>query len=389
MPPAERAPALSPAPPEPPAPSPVPQPPRHGWPRWFLRGALVYGLVCALFMDPARMFLFRYVGGKLLRLQYLDKGTMLEPKTTWPRPCSSRESVQSTTTVKVILASVGQTGTTSVLQALRDLGYRSYDIEEKLLFAPELVYDAPTSLSMAKAASRCRVEAIAIEPTTDSLHLLLKASPEAKVIMTWRAFEKWKKSAKASWEGVDMPWRLFYRQMAKSLKIFPWLQVWERLTGQVTAILRDGDPFTGRGQATVLSYVLNRNSGLSYFDSRANLLVRGPFKIAMGEEEYLAHMDEIRRVTPPGRLLEFEVGRHGFAELEQFLGLPPRLGGAPFPHVRSNRSWTNDAIQIQQPVVGRTALVLLLSLHVFHCLVAGALLRCCYDSGEAVGALLR
>jgi len=272
--------------------------------------------------------------------------------------------------LKVILPSVGQTGTTSMVAALAELGLRTYHIEEQLPFIRPALLEHTNVTVWARHVSRCRVEAIALEPLVDLLPLALQASPDAKVILTWRDFGSWKRSTKAG--GLkDMRWHYIMSVLlASSSRMLPWLSIWDAATGQITHLLSEGTPFHGLGQASLLEmfcfYSFFRNS---YGHPETKVAFRGTNKISAGEdgyveEAYLAAMDEIRRLVPPERLLIFDVRNHGWNDLTRFLGFPDQPAGRSFPHPRSKKSFTNDAVWDHSSMEQRVALVaIFLALH--------------------------
>merc|ERR1712039_901286 len=112
--------------------------------------------------------------------------------------CSSAAGLAAqsnrTSKPKAILPSVGQTGTTSVMQALRDFGFRCYHIEEQNMWGQVLRWDMVSPERFASTASRCRIDALSLEPETDKLPVALQTSTEANVVLTWRPWESWMKS---------------------------------------------------------------------------------------------------------------------------------------------------------------------------------------------------
>eukprot|EP00932_Pfiesteria_piscicida_P002149 SRR837773.12089.p1 GENE.SRR837773.12089~~SRR837773.12089.p1 ORF type:complete len:343 (+),score=88.41 SRR837773.12089:35-1030(+) len=281
--------------------------------------------------------------------------------------CNSPEGRAAESTVnsgvKVILPSVGQTGTTSVVAALAELGLRTYHIEEQLAFIrPALLEDANAS-TWARHVSRCRVEAIALEPLVDLFPLALQTSPNAKVILTWRDFRSWGQSTKAG--GVkDLRWHYITSiVMASSARMLPWLSLYDRLTGRITEVLSNGTPFHGLGQASLLEmFCFYSFFRFIYGHPDSKVPFRGTNKVASGEypyieEAYLAQMDEIRRLTPPERLLIFDVRKDGWNKVTRFLGLPDQPEGRPFPHPRSKKSFTNDAVWDHAALGTRVVLV--------------------------------
>lgn len=330
--------------------------------------------------------------GRLL----LSKGLKL----VFPEPCTSKESLaassKTNTSLELILPSIGQTGTTSVAQALRDIGYRSYHIEEKCLHGQPLNWDNVAPAVWATRASRCRLAAVSLEPHTDSLYTALLVSPQARVIMTIRDFPSWKKSSIAArgQRGKDVWWPPLYWKIHSSLRFFPWLHLYDAFTGSLSNMLRDGDEFAGFGQITVSKYLVYKS--LSMYDnpqmntfSRGSMRVR-PIMDAHAEESYLALHNEIREITPPERLLEFDVRKHGWPELDRFLGRAEHPPGVPFPHPRSKFGWTNDTIIDNNPGTAAMIFAVLISLHVLHAAVLGAGLRaavhaCLYAASALLG----
>eukprot|EP00969_Alexandrium_andersonii_P048940 2146473-Alexandrium_andersonii.AAC.1 len=85
-------------------------------------------------------YLFVYHHPELMHASFLIFG----PVTTFlrepPVRCTAVGGpVGNTTQLKVVLPALSQTGTTSVLQALRQLGYRSYHDEETRSFIPSML----------------------------------------------------------------------------------------------------------------------------------------------------------------------------------------------------------------------------------------------------------
>jgi len=107
---------------------------------------------------------------------------------------------------------------------------------------------------------------------------------------------------------------------------------------------------------------------------------RGVFKVRpimdkAAEENFLALHNEIRTIVPKENLLEFDVRKHGWKELNEFLGYPMKPGQNRMPHTRSVFGWTNDAIIDNNTDVALQVFFTLLSLHLIHAAVIGGLLR--------------
>ncbi len=233
-------------------------------------------------------------------------------------PCSDANSIaawsRNNTGLKVIAPSVGQTGTTSVILALRMMGMRAYHIEEKTLFAKPITRDQPQPAFLAEQISKCRITAISLEPTTDLLWALLQVSPDAKVILSWRDYQSWWVSTTTGGLKKDQRWAGIRSVFWSSCVMFPWPAIFDAGTGVISRVMMAGDPFAGIGQLTWPSYLALLTLG-SYANPGDNMYSRGVFKIGGLEDAYLAHLNEIRTSVPPERLLEFDVRKHGFDEV--------------------------------------------------------------------------
>jgi len=284
----------------------------------------------------------------LTMLVYLDAsiqaGVCLLVRCEW-QPCSASGGMVSNKTsgLKVILPSVGQTGTTSVHYALVAMGYRSFHVEDIVTYAPQLNVDGTSVEEFARLFSECAFETVALEPSTDSFPAVLEVSPEAKVIMTWRVYDAWQRSTSSGGVSKDVRWGSVLGLIAFPSKNLRMLFVADVLMGgALSRLMAEARPFSGHGDVSALHLLIRLAYGMwNYHGEGTNTYDRGVFKISGHEEAYLGHIDEIRRLAE-GRLLEFDVSRHGYAELAEFLGRASPKGAQGFPHPRSKDSWTND-----------------------------------------------
>jgi len=278
--------------------------------------------------------------------------------------------------VQLILPSVGQTGTTSVTDALRLMGYRTYHIEETALYARPALRDYITAEEWALAVSRCRLDAMSLEPQTDLFPSAMATSPGAKVIMTWRSHEPYIKSSVAGGVRKDYRWGMIMHFVTQSCRGFPWVRLWDTVTGDVTRIIRASDPFMGRGQVDFRTFWFYKCYNEGYVYPENNVYERGVFVHNKSEEAYIASIDEIRRLTPRERLLEFDIMRHGWPELSQFVGRPIPAGltaKSKLPHSRSKHSFTNDSLFDNTQPYGCVAIAVFLLLHLVNLVVWGAI----------------
>lgn len=279
-----------------------------------------------------------------------------------------------TTGLKVVLPSVGQTGTTAVTSALRTIGLRAYHADDFSAMARALMYDRIPAGFLATQISRCRFEAISLEPIVDILPHILTTSPGAKFIMTWRSFESVRKS-NAQFQKRQRTWPPLARALVKSNRILPWVETFDAFTGLLQAARLEGAPFhygTNKYSAYLYKVVCP-----GYNLPRQRLEDRGIWKIKASEEAYLAHQNEIRTQVPTDRLLEFDVKRHGWAELEGFLGIESErsASGKRLPRKRSSTSMrTNDPLLELSPEIGVPVFMTVASLHGLNlCVLALAL----------------
>lgn len=304
--------------------------------------------------------------------------------------CRSPEGLARESSVnsglKVILASTGQTGTTSVTQALRDLGFSVYHIEEKAALAMPLMWGEPdiNASVVARVCSRCGIDAISLEPSFDTLPLFLEASPpDVKVISTWRQYPSWSKSADPDglwgipsiWANRDIRCNYLKMGLFSGHLLVPWLDLWDAMFGTFTNFANAGKQFAGAGEASITGYIFNM-AQLGYSHPRNQHTKRGSYKVNGQEEAFLAHYDEIRRRVSPERLLEFDVKKHSWKELADFMGVPERAApylGTKFPHPRVGaKSWTNDQLYDNAPDKAVPALFLLGIGHLLNAILISA-----------------
>jgi len=272
-------------------------------------------------------------------------------------PAGLAAESNETTSLKVVLPSAGQTGTTSLIVALQMMGLRSYHIEEHLAYMrPTLLHEVSLA-AYARQVSKCRVDALSIEPMLDLTDVVFRTSPDAKFVMTWRDYPSWVQSTNNGGGLKDVRWFLIMSLLVtSSLRMLPWLSLWDWLTGEFSTMIKEGEPFSSPGQSTLSRLLAFHTYYKHVYGKRAAFLfIRGTNKISsiatdpgnFSEEAYVAHVDEIRRLVPPERLLEFDVRRHGFPELSKFLDLPAPSGR--LPHPRSKDSFSNDPSWDQSP----------------------------------------
>jgi len=141
-------------------------------------------------------------------------------------------------------------------------------------------------------------EAVTDTPPADFAPELIAAYPEAKVVIVQREFEAWERSYQQLLDGM---WNPIYT---------------------VLAFL---DPqFVGRLKRNSLIITKGKWHATNKEEMTANL-----------RNAYYEHYDTIRALTPPERLLEYELGS-GWGPLCKFLGKP--IPDEPFPHINEKEA---------------------------------------------------
>mmetsp|Transcript_47970 Transcript_47970/g.135525 ORF Transcript_47970/g.135525 Transcript_47970/m.135525 type:complete len:360 (+) Transcript_47970:54-1133(+) len=274
------------------------------------------------------------------------------------------------TGLKVIVPSLGKMGTTSLHQAFCSMGMRSFHAEEKAVYAQTTFRDGATADELARTISRCRLDAIFLEPTTDIFPDILARSPGAKVIMNWREYNNWRASVLDSMPQERAKFAKAMGMLAvASLFAFPWELVYDLLSGgQVTRMFQEAPTFICKGHGTILQFVFG-SLHFNYWRTGNNVYDRGIFKTLIWEEAVLAFRNEVRKLTPPDLYLDFDQKRHGFAELEEFLGVPAPKG-EPYPHQRKAYANSGDnAMLIGHPFEYCTAMCIAASLHLVNIVI--------------------
>jgi len=211
--------------------------------------------------------------------------------------------------LKIIGAGLGRTGTLSLKAALEELGFaKCYHMVEVLKNPRHAVFwnAVAGGESVDWDALFQGYQATVDWPSCNFYEELMRQFPEAKVVLTVRDPERWYESARQTiyhvrnafprWTAWLIPRMRDFRRMLNRL-------VWDGM-------------FHGR------------------FEDKAHAI-----------EVFNQHNDHVCRVTPPDRLLVYEI-KDGWGPLCSFLGVPVPAG-KPFPHL-------NDAEEFRSRI-GRAA----------------------------------
>ncbi|KKA28573.1 hypothetical protein TD95_002916 [Thielaviopsis punctulata] len=241
----------------------------------------------------------------------------------------NRRTCKRTVPMRVLLLGLGRTGTASIREAMRRLGYTdtyhmmSCSIEnppDALMWMEALraKYDGVgkpfTRQDWDQLLGNC--QAVCDWPAVAFAKELIEAYPEAKVVMTTRDVDSWHASTMRT---------VYWRVTDPELR---WLSYFNWAAGMYYPMLK------------------------KFFDT----FFRGDFP-NQGKEVFLQHYEEVRQLVPPERLLEFSVSE-GWEPLCKFLGdeIPKN---EPFPRVNDNhdfvdRSRRRNRMQMLNVMLGWT-----------------------------------
>ncbi len=219
-------------------------------------------------------------------------------------------------TLRIIGAGFGRTGTLSLREALHRLGYSPCDHMDTSFAAPERFILWRQALRQTHAGMPVDwrpllegYEATFDWPAAYFWRELAAAHPNAKVILTVRDPVRWYVSTQAT---------IF--RLHQAAEATPWGRI---------------------GQALFTFAVPEMHDAIRLVD---DLIWEGTFggrfaDRAHAMRTYVDHIQDVRETVPAERLLVFDV-KQGWEPLCAFLGVPP-LVGVPFPHV-------NDAATFQR-----------------------------------------
>jgi len=308
-----------------------------------------------------------------LHLERIGRKVWPKPHFGWERRCEAMSIPANRSGTRVLLANVGQTGTTSVIDALRVMGLNSFHNSETLMYAPLINTDNPKPIWWRHYLDKCGVDAISLEPQVDAWWVaFISDFPASKIVLTWRSFPSWAKSTVAA-NDKDKLWDIVVKQFVSGTRVLPWLYAWEVLTGGLSHVYAQGAPVSGQVSQPSVAALFVWYAVAKELFVHGSTLDRGTYKMD-GQEAYLAHLNEVFTNVHPNRLLVFDIRKHGWSELGQFLNLPTPAPGTPMPHPRSKRSWTNDEKVQAHPRIACCCCFIFIAIHVVNCIVIKTML---------------
>ena len=237
-------------------------------------------------------------------------------------------ALHQTHALNVIAAGMGRTGTDSMRQALNALGMGPTHHMEEVMFHPDgKAHEAGwAEAALWRAARKQHTRAwwdqllagynsTADAPSCFFFEELMAVYPEAKVVLTVRDGRSWHKSASST------------ICMTPCLPNQPW---------QMRVLC-----YVGTRLGKVIPGKIGEVTAAGVFADHAEWC--DPDQPERAAATLKAWNDRVRDRVPREKLLEFDVKKHGFAELAGFLGVPPPVDDdgkvLAFPHANSREKW--------------------------------------------------
>lgn len=211
--------------------------------------------------------------------------------------------------MKVIGAGFGRTGTLSTKRALELLGFGPCYHMEEVMKHPSHARTWAAAVRGEEVDWRSFFQGwgAAVDwPACSYYQDLMKAYPDARVLLTVRDEERWYQSARET--------------------------IFQASAGFPRAFVVPRLPVMGAIARTAIELVWRRTFGGRFLD-RAHAL-----------QVYRDHVAEVKRVVPADRLLVFDV-KQGWEPLCRFLGVP--VPAEPFPHF-------NDTAEFKRRILAMT-----------------------------------
>jgi hypothetical protein len=213
--------------------------------------------------------------------------------------------------LEIIGAGWGRTGTTSLCEALKELGYSTYHMEN-VLSSPMKMMPLWAQIYDAKGEEKKKIleeifegtNAMTDFPGSAQWETLLEMYPDAKVILTVRDFDSWFKSA----SGFILQFDTQNENMKYGIRLvyafFP--PLWN----------------------------------LQRFQKYLHLIHHPLTEIDLVRKSYEDWIEHVKKTVKPEQLLVLQVGKGGWKPLCDFLELGDKCPKTPFPHVNdSGQTW--------------------------------------------------
>lgn len=315
-------------------------------------------LYLALFVLSSMWWIPNYSGTTLTDTVGPDKlmffGGLPRPTPLTGSECFFQSPNANTTGVRVIVPALPKSGSTSLQKALMELGLRVYKAEDVFFymlpvvssegFGEELMADDTKVPSLVAGLQGCKVDVI-FPDGFDYLidwKRLYKASPGAKVILTVRP-----------WKASQQSFVRFFKFLAArntcgcimlgSFRMFPWHRLLHYLDFGLAELKQEGGPEIMRKSTLLVQLWYYTYVVPNYWRFFYKFVWPFAVNVVDNEEAFNAHNEDVKRTVPPEDLLVFQVGKHGWEELTDFLGVAS-VPQKPFPKSRSAKAFSPDTV---------------------------------------------
>lgn len=226
----------------------------------------------------------------------------------------------STRGLKVIGAGFGRTGTLSTKEALEELGFDPcYHMTE--------VFSHPEDIAYWEAASRGesvnwhklfeRYQAAVDWPACDFYEEIMKAYPDAKVLLTVRDPQRWYESVRST---------IYQAGRGDPSPFF---------SSIVSSVMQSVIPKQIRQTVHMINAIIWEGTFAGKFED-----------VQYAKRVFTTHIEEVKQRVPPEKLLVYDV-KEGWEPLCAFLGVEvPR--DKPFPHLNDRASFAGTRMRMRQ-----------------------------------------
>lgn len=294
-----------------------------------------------------------------------------EVEQAYPWQCSYAPRADNTTGLKVIIAGMSKTGTSTTARAVHTLGFKSWhgiDWKKHIMIRgtdefwrlpengghgdpteiqtvrapaytgstlwalrhpsnlPENLY---TAKDIGRRVSRCRVDSTTFDGHELYTMPVIKASPDAKVIMlNWRTFEERQRSG-MKFNRMENGLTFLYGYFINPSHLVPYMRalipIAELISGGGSErIFRQGMSLTeGMWEVPPLQR-FSHNLAVKSFNNRwvfKNRFMTGAGVDFPTSQAYDQYWSDVREAVPSERLFEWDMRRHTFEDLCGFLGV--------------------------------------------------------------------
>jgi len=253
----------------------------------------------------------------------------------------------------LIVASLGNSGSTTLHAAAEVMGLRAWGPEEFAFYSTHLNPNQPAAEDWSGPASvlrSCGVKAVVADAgTLPWVRAALPHSPDAKLVLLTRAWESWVPSKMTT--IARGPTSNFLLRMFSVLFLCNWLPyglAWPWQHDEVgTSFMHSGSGWTM--DMLDMCHLIGRASEASTQEQDVRMK---DFRKWMGtmlkdEQAYLDAQQELRELFGPDRLLETKVGNLDYGKLAEIMGQDTAQITGPLPRTKAGglgKAWVRVSL---------------------------------------------